>query len=56
MEKVFVGRSTRHWPGVVELGSAISSGELGKILSYSDHVGFTLEEGSLPPLVFFSGN
>ena len=52
LEKVFVGMSTRHWPGVIELGSAISSGELGKILSYSDRVSFTLEEGSLPPWYF----
>ena len=52
LKKVFVGMSTRHWPGVVELGNAISSGKLGKILSYSDHVGFKLKESSLPPWYF----
>ena len=52
LEKVFVGMSTRHWPGVIELENAISSGTLGKILSYSDRVGFKLEDGSLPPWYF----
>ena len=51
-QKVFVGMSTRHWPGIIELGEAISSGKLGAILSYSDRVGFRLDAGSLPPWYF----
>lgn len=51
-KRVFVGMTTRHWPGVVELGDAIASGRLGKILSYTDRVGFRLDDTSLPPWYF----
>lgn len=52
INNVFVGMSTRHWPGVIELGEAISSGELGQILSYTDRMSYKLEAASLPPWYF----
>jgi predicted dehydrogenase len=50
--EVFVGMSTRHWPGIVAVGRAISSGELGDILGYTDRMAFPLPEGALPGWYF----
>jgi predicted dehydrogenase len=49
---LFVGMSTRHWPGMHEVTAAVVSGELGEILSYTDRVGFRLGGDSLPPWYF----
>ncbi|GAA1953887.1 Gfo/Idh/MocA family protein [Microbacterium aquimaris] len=50
--EVFVGMSTRHWPGYVELTRAIGAGELGEIVGYTDRMAFALPEGALPAWYF----
>lgn len=52
---VFVGMSTRHWPGVEAVTDAAMAGELGRIISYRDTMGFQLHPGSLPEWYFDSG-
>ena len=49
---VFVGMSTRHWPGYVELTRAVGAGELGEIVGYTDRMAFALPEGALPAWYF----
>jgi len=50
--RLFVGMSTRHWPGVKAVARAVAQGELGEILTYSDRMQFHLEENSLPAWYF----
>jgi predicted dehydrogenase len=47
-----VGMTTRHWPGMRAVASAISSRELGAVLSYSDRMHFTLTPDALAPWYF----
>jgi len=49
---LYIGMSTRHWPGMIELHRALRAGHLGTIHSYVDRVGFRLEHDSLPPWYF----
>lgn len=49
---VFVGMSTRHWPGVEAVTEAAHSGRLGDIVSYRDATGFRLDPDSLPDWYF----
>lgn len=47
-----VGMTTRHWPGVRAVASAIASGELGDLLSYTDRMHFALAPDALAPWYF----
>jgi predicted dehydrogenase len=47
-----VGMTTRHWPGVRAAASAVASGELGSVLSYTDRMHFALEPDALAPWYF----
>ncbi|WP_175985582.1 Gfo/Idh/MocA family protein [Microbacterium tenebrionis] len=50
--RVFVGMSTRHWPGIEAAADAVRAGELGEILAYTDRMAFRLAEESLPAWYF----
>lgn len=47
-----VGMTTRHWPGVRAVASAVAHGELGTVLSYSDRMHFALAPDALPAWYF----
>lgn len=47
-----VGMTTRHWPGVRAVASAVATGELGSVLSYTDRMHFPLAPDDLAPWYF----
>lgn len=50
--EVFVGMSTRHWPGIQAVAQVVASGALGEVLSYTDRMAFQLSAGALPAWYF----
>jgi len=51
-EYVFVGMTTRHWPGFREIKETLHSGQLGTMISYSDRLHYLLTPDSLPNWYF----
>jgi predicted dehydrogenase len=49
---IFVGMTTRHWPGFQEIRKTLHSGELGEVLFYSDRMHYLLADETLPNWYF----